>query len=135
MEKITREIAEAEVNNWLDQKRVSQKKRETHKEHIDNLVDSIVEGFLSLNDKGEFVQALKFPLTSEDQSEPVSTLKYKPRIPVEAVQMHLIGVKPNDNYGMIHAYVAALTTKPKALIKKMDTEDYSVAYGIAIFFM
>jgi hypothetical protein len=134
MSKIAREVAESEVTGWLDEKKVGTKKRELHKEHIENLIDSIMDGILVLKD-GEFIQTLKFPLKGEADSDGVATLKFKQRVKVETVQMHLQGVKANDNYGMINGYIAALTTQPKTLIKAMDTEDYSTAYGIAIFFM
>lgn len=133
MQAIPRETATDEVNGWLDYKKVSAKKRETHKEHIDNLVDAMVEGNLTLNEAKEFTQLLKFPI--EGGEEKLSELKYKPRLKVETVQMHLHGVKPSDNYGLINAYISALTTKPKALIKNLDSEDYTLAYGIAVFFM
>lgn len=132
MDKISREVAAQEINGWLDYKKISAKKRELHKDAIDNLVDAVVEGALTLNENFEFTQTLKFPLEGEAN---LTALKYKPRVKVETVQMHLQGVKPTDNYGLIHSYIAALTTQPKSLIKNLDTEDYSVAYGIAIFFM
>lgn len=131
-DKVSREVATAEVDSWLDFKKVSSKKRETHREHIDNLVDAIVDGSLTLSKDKDFIHDLKFPIEGE---ESLKTLTYKPRLKVETVQMHLQGVKSGDNYGAIHAYIAALTTKPKTLIKVLDTEDYAVAYGIAIFFM
>lgn len=129
---INRETAKKEVESWLDEKKVSAKKRETHKENIENLIDSICDGTLVL-EKGEFVQKLNFPVPGEAQE--ITTLRFKQRVNVETVQMHMQGVKPTDNYGMISAYIAALTTQPKGVIKKLDTEDYTIAYGIAIFFM
>jgi hypothetical protein len=133
MNKISREGAAKEVTAWLDFKKITEKKRETYKDNIENLIDSMSEGNLTLDEKTfEFTHTLKFQIEGE---APLTTLKYKPRITVEKVQVHLQGVRPNDNYGLINAYIAALTTQPKSVIKQLDTEDYSVAYGIAVFFM
>jgi len=134
MGQIVREVAEQEVANWLDQKKVSSKKRELHKDHIENLIESVMDGTLTVTPEGGFVQRLKFPLVAEDKSQ-IETLIFKQRVKIETIQMHLQGVKGTDNIGMINGYIAALTTNPKALIKTLDTEDFAISYGIAIFFM
>jgi hypothetical protein len=132
MNVVNKETATREVESWLDFKKVGAKRRETYKENIDTLVSSIEEGVLSLSENKEFIHELKFALNGE---VPISTLKYKPRITVESVQMHMQGVKSSDLQGMICAYVAALTTQPKGVIKHLDTEDQSIAQSIAIFFL
>lgn len=133
MEKLNRESAEAEVNSWLDYKKISDKKRESYKDNIESLIDAMVEGILTLDDKEKVItQGLKFPIGEEMK---VSELKYRPRITVGMVQAHMAGVKATDADGRITAYVAALTSQPKELIKKLDTEDNAVAQSIAIFFL
>lgn len=134
MEKVTIEIATADVNKWLDNKKISQKKRDVQKDQIDVLIDSIVEGFLILNEDGSFTQTLKFPVDGEANLG-LKELNYKPRIGVGEVHMHLQNFKSSDADGRILAYVLALTKKAKEIVRKMDSEDYSVAQAIAVFFI
>lgn len=133
MSKVNRETAEAEINSWLDYKKINEKKRENYKDNISALVDAVCDGILSVNpDTKELIQTLNFPIGDEMK---VSKLEFKPRLTVGSVQSHLNGVKATDADGRIIAYVAALTSQPKELIKKLDTEDNSVAQSIAIFFL
>lgn len=133
MEKVSREVAEQEVYAWLDYKKVSTKKRESYKEHTDTLVDAIVDGYLSLNkDDMSFEHTLKFPTEGEML---LTKLTYKPRLKVQTVHLHLQNVKSNDADGRLCAYIAALTSKPKELVKHLDSEDYSIGQSIAIFFL
>lgn len=127
------DVAIADMNRWLDAKKVSDKKREAYADNIENLTDAISEGSLILNENNEFEQKLKFPIKSE--SGDIETLKFKNRLTVDAVQNNLTGVKPTDADGRITAYVSALTNLPKAVIKRMDTEDYSIGQALAIFFL
>jgi hypothetical protein len=76
------------------------------------------------------VQILKFPISDE-----IDKLVFKPRIKVNTIQVHLQGVKSSDADGRVTAYIAALTSKPKEVIKSMDTEDYSIGKSIAYFFL
>jgi hypothetical protein len=129
---ITREIAEQEINQWLDCKKINERKRESYKDHIDNLIDSVCDGCLSLGDGNVLIHELKFPIEGEAS---IVKLEYKPRLKVETIQNHLQGVKPSDPDGRVCAYAAALTSKPKNIIKAMDTEDYSIAQSIVVFFL
>lgn len=132
MDVISRDIGQQEIEKWLDYKKISHKKREIQKDHIDSLVDAICDGSISLKDDFTIVHNLKFPTDGE---LPVKTLEYKPRLKMETIHMHLQGVKSQDADGRLCAHVAALTSKPKDLVRKLDTEDYTIAQSIAIFFL
>lgn len=135
MEKISREVAQAEVEKWLDYKRVNSKKRETYEDNIETLVESITNGFLTLGEDHVFQHSLKFPITNSDGETTVSTLEYKPRIKVSEIQKYMQGIKPTDGDGRVAGLIAALTGKTKAIVKDMDTEDYTISQAIAIFFL
>lgn len=133
MGKISREQAETEVKAWLDHKCVSEKRRESKKDAIENLIGAIEDGSLTMDQTNfKLTQRLLFPFKNEKS---VDELVYLPRITVDAVQKSMGGIKADDLHGMVKAYVAALTTQPKAIISALDTEDYEVAQKIAIFFM
>lgn len=131
-QKVSLDVAKKEVDKWLDYKCVNEKKRESYEEQIEILIDAIADGILTLAEDNTLVHKLLFPLEGE---LPLSELKYKPRIKVSTIQAHLNGVKSKDADGRLCAYVAALTSKPKAVIQGLDTEDYSVSQSIAIFFL
>lgn len=131
--KVTKEQAIIEVDSWLAYKKVSESKRDSQKDSVEALVEAVSAGLLILNpETKEFTHVLKFPTEGD---KPCTELVYKPRLAVASTHTHLQGVKASDADGRVLAYVAALTSKPKALIKALDTEDYSVAQSVAVFFL
>lgn len=132
MPKVALEVAEVEVTKWLDFKKISQAKREANKESIDTLIGYVCEGVLSITDDKKIIHELMFPLEKE---QPLGKLEYKPRIHAGAIQRHLQGVKGNDVDGRLTAYAAGIAGQPKEIIKALDTEDYSIAMSVAVFFM
>lgn len=132
MSKIARDKAQAEIESWLEYKKVGDKKREVGKDYIDLLIDSLAEGDIILKEDKSIEHMLKFPLEGE---ETVSKLVYKPRIKVQTIQAHMNGVKASDGDGRILATIAAISSSPKAIIQKLDTEDYGIATGVAYFFL
>jgi hypothetical protein len=136
MQKISKEIATSEVNSWLDYKKISEKKRESFRENIDSLISAIEDGVISLSgETKEFTQTLHFPLKDDAGNDTITALKYKARIKVDAVQSQLKNAKSSDAHEMIATYMSVLTGQPKAIIKSLDTEDYSLGNNIAIFFL
>lgn len=130
--KIATEVAQAEIEKWLTVKKISERKRENLKDNISALVDAVSEGSLVVNEKNELEQFLKFPF---GETAPVSKLVYKPRITVMELNAKMQGVKANDADGRLTAYIAALANITMVEVKKLDTEDYSIAQNIAIFFL
>lgn len=133
MSKVNRETAEKEIEQWLDFKKVGARKRESNKEFIEALIDAIVDGVLVIkSDTKVIVHNLKFPTDGE---QPLTTLEYKPRISYSQVKGHLTNVKAGDGDGRFAAYMAALTGQPKAMFEKLDSEDYTIAQAISLFFI
>ncbi len=135
MEKVAKEVATEEVNKWLDCKKLSDSDREQHKDSIDRLVSFIMDGVLTLKDDTTFVHTLKFPIEDITGKPAMVSVEYKTRLALHTIHAHMQGVKNSDAFGMIVAYISALTGKPKEMIKKMDTSDYSVGSAIAVFFL
>jgi hypothetical protein len=132
MAKVASEVAREEIEKWLDYKKVSEKKRESLADHVDTLIETIVDGYLVLNDDFSLTLKLKFPIESEVNT---TELNFKPRIKVSTVYQHMQGVKTGDTDGRLFANVAALCSKPKELIKALETEDYSICQAVAVFFL
>lgn len=130
--KVTIEVASSEMEAWLDYKKISQKKRDNNADSIDALVDAVVDGTLSFQEDHKILHKLKFPIEGES---PVEELVYKPRVNMRTLHLHLQGVKGNDGDGRMTAYAAAVTSTPKDVITRLDTEDFSIAQSIAGFFL
>lgn len=122
-----------EVEQWLDSKRVREKKRDLYAENIEELAEAISAGDLRTDDQGRFVQKLAFPIGEGEKQ--FTELTYKTRVPVGKFHVHLKGVKADDVDGRIMAYVAGLTDAGKGIISQMDGVDYEISKAIAVFFL
>ena len=133
MTSVPREQAEAEVQAWLDKKKVFGSSRESNKDHVDTLIDSICEGVLSLNQENwKFTHKLLFPFGDQIK---VEKLDYYARLNDKMLKPYLSGVKPNDADGRLLAHISALTTQPRAILEELDTADKKIAFSIAVFFL
>ena len=128
---ISKEVAQNEVNRWLDSKRIGGKKRIAYEKTIEELVSYVEDGTLILNENNTWVHKLLFPIESEKTT---SELVYKNRLNVDEVTNGLKGAdgSPQD---MVKCYVSLLTGKVKGIINKLDTQDYSVCQSISVFFL
>ena len=133
MGKVNIEVATKEVNDWLDSKKVSDKDKELNQDQIDKLIDAVCNGYLVVNDDDTLSQTLKFPIKGEDSE--IKELKYKNRVTVKEIQTQMTGTKSGDFIGMLTAYISAATVMPKAFLKNLDTQDWSLAQAIGVFFM
>lgn len=130
---INKDIAEKEVNIWLDFKKVSEKKRKSLAGNVKALIDAIMDGCLEFDSETKiFTHKLKFPIGVNGQ---ISELKYSARICMSDLEDNLMDVRPGNTMGTSFAYIAALSGQPKSIIKKMDQEDHSLADRFSFFFM
>ena len=128
-EKVNPSQAQSEINAWLDSKRIRDSRREQRESQIQDLTSAIQEGLLIYNDEDHtLTHKLIFPIGEIDQ------VVYKNRIHSLEVERYLKGVAANDADGRLRAWVCALTNQPVNVIRKMDTEDLSIAINIALFF-
>lgn len=128
--KLSREVAEQEVNAWLDFKKVRDRKRESSEDSIESLVYGFMDGDLVMDSESkEITLKLQFPIGGS-----INELKFKPRLRLNDVHSHLKNVKSSDVDGRILAYVCALTGQNSGIISNMDSEDYSIAQSLAVFF-
>jgi type I restriction-modification system DNA methylase subunit len=131
---LSKEQAEKEVNQWLDFKKVSDRKRST-KENIANilkLVNAFEDGILSLDPTTHVItQELLFPVGKDGK---IDKLNFVPRIPMQKITDELKGVQTDDIGKFMLAYIAAVTGETKNVLVHLDTEDYSIASSISAFF-
>ena len=134
-EKVTRKVAESEVNKWLDYKKVKDKKRENLQDQIDVMVDAIIDGSLVLDQDFKFTHTLSFPIENAKGEVSIRSLTYKPRLSVKEINSRMKGVKANDADARVVGYIAALTDQPAAVLTSLETEDNSLSQAFATFFL
>ena len=59
---VSREVAEKDVQRWLEAKRVRQSKKTLLADNIEVLVEEVMEGFISIDDDCNLTQKLRFPI-------------------------------------------------------------------------
>jgi len=118
-----------EVHRWLDQKRVSKKKRRDFDQAINLLAQQYAEGNLAFEEDGEIRQFLKFPF------ENLKELRYKQRLTKDEVNPYLKGVNSQDEEERVVAFICALTKQARGVINRLDTEDSQVPDAVAVFFV
>jgi hypothetical protein len=136
-EKVDVGIAKNEVEAWLNNKKVSAKKRSLQRASIETLIDAVQYGVISINHESMVItHTLNFPIKDTDGEVSLSELVFKPRTDVSEIKLRTKGLDPSDDgTGRLSAVAAALTGKAVGLIEKLDTEDTTIVQAIAIFFI
>ena len=135
MAKVSLDVAEKEVNSWLDQKKIGSAKRIAKKDNIETLINAISDGDLVLDPKTfQLTQILKFPLKADGEVG-LTQLTYKARLSTAQVGAALKSAKLNDAYGIVSSVIAVLTGEMIPSVNEFDTEDFGIAQAITSFFL
>ena len=127
--KVPMDIAQAEVEAWLDYKAIYPSKRDENRNAIDTVVNAVMYGDAVIGDDKSISVTLKFPVGD------TTVLTLKPRLTVGEVAAVTKNVKPNDIEGRMTAYISALTGVLTATLSKMDTVDSSLLQSVTVFFL
>lgn len=131
--KIAREVAEAEVTKWLDDKRIQPSQREANEEQVKTLIDSFCDGVLVREESsGGLIHNLIWPLEGEST---FISLKYRFRMNDKDLVEPMKGVSPKDGDARMTAYISAVSNAPKGIIRQLDPVDKRVALAVTIFFL
>ena len=74
-------------------------------------------------------------VTPLEDEKPLNEITYKSRLNQRMLEPHLRGVKADDGDGRVLAYLAALTSQPKGILKALDTADKRICNAIVLFFI
>lgn len=133
MIRVSREVANRELESWLDFKKIFPNSREANADSIDLIEEMISEGVLSIDEETkEITHNLLFEIGEETT---INKLVYKARINDKMLNPYLKGVKSNDADGRLTAYIAALTSQHRGVISSMDSQDKKISMSIAVFFL
>lgn len=132
---VAREVAEREINQWLDKKKIHQTTREGYKDNIDLLIESIVRGDLAyVPDTNGFKHKLCHPLEA-DGVQTITELEYKGRLNDKMLNPYTKGVAAGDAFGRLDAIICALTSQSRGIINNLDSLDKKISTAIAVFFI
>jgi hypothetical protein len=129
---VSREVAEADVQRWLEAKRVRQSKKILLEGNVEVLIESVMEGFITIDENCNLTQVLRFPVGLHEN---IKQLNFKTRLQVLEVSPFLKKVEQGDGDGRVLAYILAATEQPLGIIQSLDTEDLGVSQSIAVFFL
>lgn len=124
---ISKEVAQADVERWLDFKKVRASKREKLSSQIDKLVEYVEDGIASIDENCVITQELTHPL------EQVSKLTFKPRITVGELALYTKSAGTIEE--QMACIVQALTSQAKGVINNLDSEDLAFGNIVALFFL
>jgi len=131
---VTREVAEKDINRWLDYRRIRKKKREKNEDGINELIELVEDGIISVDEDCNITLELQQPIKNATGSTAVQNLVFKPRLKQQEVSKHLKGAG-TDVDARVSAYIAAATEQSKGVLSKLDVSDYNIAQSIALFFL
>jgi len=137
MTKVTREVAQADVNRWLEAAKIDFDEPEDGQEseilkELKPLVNSVMKGRVMVSEDGVITQVLDFPVGEEKK---ITEITFKNRVTAGEIQRKMSAMKidAKDTVGRLMVFVSVLTNVNYALVAKMDTKDYSTASYIASF--
>ena len=133
--KISEDQAKLELEKWLDIKKINQRKRDDKEEFAKEIIDSIMSGEATIDEKGVITYNLLFPIKTKDDKVTISSFAFKPRLMQREAKAALQGIKADDGDGRIVAYISALTGQARAIIGGLDTIDHSFCQAVALYFL
>ena len=131
MNKVSLEIAEKEIGEWLKFRRVNDRRKAEMESQVETLVNAVCDGALVVKEDNSLELTLIEPLGDASKR----TLTFKPRIQVRDVQPALKSLKSGDGDGRIMAYLSALTGESMGVLGLMDSSDHSICGSIVVFFL
>lgn len=125
---LNRELAEQEVNKWLDSKRVRATVRRENKDNIEAIIDGFEDGLLILSEETNAIkQTLIFPTGA------LKEIIIQPRLKVSE-RIDRLKNAGNDADSRVVAILAALSGNMTEALKGMDADDLAVSRNITAFF-
>jgi hypothetical protein len=135
MNKVSEEIAEKDLQEWLERNHISEDKIESAvgESQLKIIKKAIQSGRLVLNEDGKLSLSLSSPIGS--LSSPITELVFNARVNRKMVMTHLSGVKSDNGDMRLVAYMGASTGINKTILLELMPEDQSIADAITVFFV
>lgn len=132
-ELIGKNIAETEVNAWLDFQGITAAQKIVFAPTIVRLVEAVQDGTLTIDSAtNSLTQKLKFPFGKEAK---VIKLTYKPRLTVGEIDDAKSKISEESSLRNTFAHLMAATCEPIAVLTLMDNKDFKLCDAIILFFM
>lgn len=130
MDKVNKDVAQKDFDRWFEAKKLPKTRKEGDNEAMVNeLLGSVEEGFIILNDDGSVILKLREPLTGE---RPLSELNFLPRLTAGELMSKTSYAKSSQDKQI--ATIAALSGEVGGTIRALGTIDMSLAAVISAFY-
>lgn len=125
---VSKLVAANDVEQWLQKMKVTARKRDEKQKDIQTLIKAVMYGEAKVDAEGNLVQVLQFPTSA------LQELKYGQRVTVEDVSTKTKANGSTDAFGVMVAYISAITGNAMGVIETMDNGDMELASIIVGFF-
>lgn len=132
---MTQELATAEVEKWLEQKKIKPRRRTASQASIDNIIEAVQYGDAVINADNTIDVKLSFPICDSNNTPVHASLHFKSRVQVDALLKAYDKEKANSIDAQLLVIIAELTDLPFTIITKMEPVDLTLAKSIGVFFM
>jgi len=146
--KVPQSMAMDEFQKWLDYKKTkitlvfnqSSSKDEDEDEEESSkatteIIEAIMDGNLIVNEDLSLSYNLMFPVKDDSGQTALGSLTMKPRLTADEVAQATKGVTKKDPQGVFIGYLHVLSGEVKGLIRKIDSQDYSLLQKIVMYFL
>ena len=120
--------AEAEVQRLLDRKKVFPKQRERLAPAIEQVVEAMTYGLVTINDDGSITQKLLEPING------IEEIKYASRIEPITINRRIQNLKVDNVTNRFLVYLSTYSNQMETIFLNMEPSDRSTADSIAFFF-
>lgn len=131
MSKISSEVAQNELDRFIEMLKINPIKLKNLSEETDRFLDLVEYGALTINDEGE--ATLKLYDSFEFGEENIDSVKFpKKRITVKDTEKRSIGKTDMARSLSLYAFLAE---KPTEFMRRMSADDFNNFTCIAAFFL
>lgn len=132
---ISKEVALDEVENLINKFVKRPVERDEIEETYPDILDAVMDGFLTFNEKGDPVYKLKNPIATESGTTAVESLTFKTRILPSELREIAKGVDmKKDPLGLISKMIAFITGQTEKMADKYSRYDYDAISQICTIF-
>lgn len=131
---VSKEIAEKDLNAWLDFQDVADDVREIMKSYINIILRGMQSGKVVIDTKTmDLTQKLKNPFGKEYQ---ITKLKFKSTgLSIDDVERNKESIPAEFQNRDELAHIAVATGEPFSVLKQMSTKDLNTSIAIIFFFI
>lgn len=136
--KVDRKVAAQEVGQWLDYRKISERKRAKNPEILEANIDSVEDGFLCFDHtKKEAIYTLNHPIEDKNGAVIHDKLTLKSRINMSEYNQAFNSFSKSTEEGIARtlAYISASTGISVNLLILLESSDFNDLQNLVFYFL